>query len=119
MIDRHHLIHERVPWTSRPEARLLRETPSLVPRIDRELHNEIHRNCPPIPLLGYHALVRTLKAFEPTTDTLDTMGRLQAAIELSGKHPKSHRIERELGDLAVQAIDLQKPYLKGNTKLIF
>lgn len=112
MFDRHHIIHERVPWNSRKEGRVLRSTPLLVPRISRELHEEIHRNCPPIPLLGYHALTRVLSEFKQERDTLRTIDNLQLAIEHSSRHYKTHPVERELSYLAIEAIGLQIPYLK-------
>ena len=112
--DGHHILHHKQVWSLRPQARQLRETPSLIPRIDRDTHEAIHASCPPIPLLGYQALSRTLSRFDPTQDTLQTMGRLQSAIEYSVRHPKAHPIEKELAQLAIMAIDLQKPYLRGN-----
>lgn len=112
MRDGHHILHNRQEWSLRPEASALRETPSLIPRIDREVHNEIHRVCPAVPLLGYHALLRTRSNFEPTGSTMKDIDNLQYAIEDAIQHPRSHPIERGLGDLALWAIDLQKPILK-------
>lgn len=110
--DSHHVLWPRQEYTLRPEAKKLRESQGLVPKIDRSLHDEIHRNCPPVPLLGFHALQRTLREFQPHPDTLISMDNLMFAIEISGKHPKAHDIERELAALAVQAIDLQREFLR-------
>lgn len=111
--DAHHIIHERKEWSLRPEAKSIRETPSLIVRMDRSEHNEIHRNCPAIPLLGYHALVRTRQAFEEGDSPLESMENLMTAIEAASKHPKANTIEKHLAELAVWAIDLQRPYIGG------
>lgn len=112
MRDKHHILYERRPWTHRREAEQLREMPSLIPSIDREAHNELHRHCPPVPLLGYHALLRTLSTYEPSDDPLGSIGRLQLAMESAAEHPKAHPIERQLAYLAIHAVDLQVPYIK-------
>lgn len=110
--DRHHLLNPRLEWTLRPNARKLREAPGLVPVIDRELHEEIHRSCPPIPLLGHHALQTVAREFQPHPDTLVSIDNLLFAIEAAGRHPKAHPVELELSSIAIQAIGLQREYLR-------
>lgn len=112
--DGHHILHERREWTNRPQASAIREHPSLIPRIPRELHEEIHANVPPVPLLGYYALVRTAKLWTPDPDTITSMENLMEAIDKASKHERSHPIESDLAHLAIQAIDLQRPFLRGN-----
>ena len=112
--DAHHIIHPRQEWSLRPEAKAIRNTPSLIPELDRSVHNELHRSCPPVPLLGYHALTRVASDLYPTRGTISTMYNLMSAIENSGYHPKVHPIERELGLLAIEAIDLQRQFLIEN-----
>lgn len=107
----HHIVHSRAEWSLRPEGKAIRGTPSLIVPMERSLHNEIHDNVPAIPMLGYHALARTLSRFEPTHDTLQTMENLMSAIEQSVDHPKAHIIEKHLADLAIWAIDLQRPFI--------
>jgi len=112
--DGHHILHNKQEWSLRPEAKALRETPSLIPRIDRDVHNEIHRVCPPVPILGFHALRRTIREFQPTPELFSSMDNLMFAMEAAARDPRSHKIESDLAMLAVQAIDLQRPILKGN-----
>lgn len=116
MRDKHHILHSRQEWRLRSESRQLREHPSLVPTIDRELHNEIHRECPPVPLLGYHALRSTLELWTPRRDTLQSIDNLLFAISETNRHPRAHPIERELGMLAMEAIELQKPFIRSGVE---
>ena len=111
-MDKHHVIHERRLHSARPELKKIRNTPSLIPLIDRDTHEALHRNCPAIPVLSYQAIVRTLGAFDPTEDTIQTIGRLQGAVEYAVDHPKAHPIERDLGQLVIQSLELQKPFLR-------
>lgn len=111
MRDRHHILHNRQEWELRPEARRLRETRTLVPELDRRVHNEIHAVCPPVPMLGYYALRMIESRFEEGNNTLQSMDNLCRAIDLGADHPRAHRIERGMADLAIQAIELQRPWI--------
>lgn len=110
--DGHHVLHYKQEWRLRPEAKKIREHESLIPTIDRSLHNEIHKECPPVPMLGYHALKRTGILWVPSRDTLESIDNLLFAIDRATQTPRTHRIERELGLLTIEAIELQKPFLK-------
>ena len=112
MRDQHHLLWDRVSWSTRLESRYLRETPSLVPRIERVTHNEIHAECPIIPVLGFHALQRVIRTFQPIGNTMHDIELLQLSIDKGTKHPKTHPVERSMAELTLHAIDLQKPFLQ-------
>lgn len=108
MIDRHHVLNTKNHWSSIKEAKQLRD--SYVYRIDREVHNDIHKYCPPVPLLGYYALRGVLRNINPTGEPLQDLDELCSAIDLTNKHPKAHPIERDLGALSIEAIRLQIPF---------
>ena len=109
--DAHHSLFNRQEWSMRPEAKKLRETPTLITKMERSDHDLIHRHCPPVPLLGYYALVRTLHTFQEGDNSLESIENLMRAIEKSSTHPKTHEIERRLSDLAVWSLDLQRPFI--------
>lgn len=113
MHDRHHVIHTRVDWTSSPPARRLRNTPELIPRIDRELHEEIHSQSPAVPLLGYHALYRVNRDFEPARTTWETIENLMRVVEQASRHERSRPIESELALLNARALDIQRLIFKS------
>lgn len=115
--DRHHILNNRQEWSLRADARTLRETPTLIPVLDRDLHETLHANTPPVPLLGFYALRSTLANFQEGVTPLQSMDNLMFAIEAAGKNPRTHPLERSLGDLAIQAIDLQRPYIAQGTRL--
>ena len=110
--SRHHIMHEAASHNSRAESRYLRNQPTLIPRIDRLAHNEIHDVCPAVPLLGSYALQSVVRTFEPGRDTFESVSNLLSSIELASRHPKSHRIETELAQLSIQAIEMQMPFIK-------
>lgn len=110
-LSRHHVLHERTAWMSRPDARDLRTTHSLIPNLERDLHDELHFNCPPVPLLGSFALREINQDFYTTNDTNRDIDQLMLLIEKAGKHPRAHPLETRLAGLAVQALYLQRPFI--------
>lgn len=113
--DKHHILNNRIEWECRPEAKALRQTPSLVPRIDRDVHEYLHRETPGVPLLGYHALIRVRRDFEPAPgDTLESLHRLMASIDKAGAHERAHPIESDIALLAIECLTLQRNILRGN-----
>lgn len=109
MIDRHHLLWERKNWNATPEGRVLRSTPGLIPHIDREWHEAIHKDLPPVPTLGSFALRRTLMGFEPNGDYLHDSESLVRSMDRATK--SSHRLERDLAGLAIENLMAQRPYV--------
>lgn len=112
MIDRHHVLFPRQEWTLRPEAKALRNTASLIPAIDREDHNEIHRQVPFVPVMGYYALRRVMSDFYPQRTTLGTLDELLFSMDEAAKFPKSHPIEVAQIKLGAQAIELERDILR-------
>jgi hypothetical protein len=112
--DKHHILHERQEWTLRPAAEYLREHPSLVPRIDRQLHEVLHRVAPAVPLLGHHALRHVVNDYQPGANTLESMDNLLLSIDYASRHPRAHSVEVRLAELAIEAISIQRDILRGN-----
>lgn len=111
--DNHHLLFSRQEWSLRPEAKALRENKSLIVNATRAEHEELHRNCPAVPLLGYSALVRVLCDYEPGNNQLESIENLMRSIDKAGSHPKAHPVEKKLSELTVWALDLQRPFIAG------
>lgn len=110
--DNHHILNNRIEWSARKESVQLRETPSLIPLLDRSVHEDLHRYCPAVPMLGVYALQHVARTFQPSSDTFQSIDNLMLAIERAADHPKAHQIERELAYIAIDAIDLQRPFIK-------
>ena len=108
------MLHSRQEWTLRPAAAALRESPRLIPLIDRDVHDEIHRITPTVPLLSYHVLQNTVARFEPQCTTVETIDNLMMSIDRAAGHFRAHRLERALAAIAIETLDLQRGVLIGN-----
>lgn len=112
--DRHHILFPRRLYESGDTSRRLRNTNSLIPKIDRELHEEIHREVAIVPILAHHALARTVRMFYPSGNTLEDISRLQIAMEDSVDHIKATKTEKTLAELACYELAVQRHMLRGN-----
>ena len=112
-MDRHHTIFTARTWSVYREGEALRESPSLIATMPVDLHRELHRNCPPVPVPSHHALQFIISRFEPVRgDVLASMDNLMLTIEESTKRPRMHHIERALAELTIWGLEAQKPYLE-------
>lgn len=85
----------------------------MIVKMPRPLHVELHTQCPPVPMLGFHALQNTLKLWTPdSADNLKTLDSLCSSIDIAAQHERSHPIEREAAFLTIEALELQRPFIK-------
>lgn len=112
--DKHHVLHTRQEWDLRPESAALRASGPLIPLVDRQVHDEVHRIAPAVPLLSYYVLVRTLRLYEPQETTIASIDNLMGAIDVAAQHRRAHHVERGVADLAIEALSVQRAILRGN-----
>lgn len=115
--DRHHINYPRQEHSLRPQSLYIRESPSLIPLMERDAHTALHAECPAVPVLGYHALARIVRDFDPSDDVFRSIDSLMTAIETSAAHPKAHELERKLAEIAVQSLELQRPFIRAGIVL--
>lgn len=111
-MERHHVLFHRKEHESRKDYKELRQKHGLIPKIDEEVHRELHENCPAIPTLGYQAIKHILRNYDDTSSYDKNITNLIRCIEEANDHPKAHRIQKEIGHLAMEALDLQRPYIR-------
>ena len=110
-LDEHHLLFTKKEWELRPDGLALRQTKLLRPLISRETHNAIHRNVPPVPVLGYISLGQVRRFFDPGDTVFQAVDGFCRAIEQSARMPRAHELETDLGNVAIASLRLQLPFL--------
>ena len=109
MRDKHHLLSTRNAWNSTPVSKELRS--KYIYEIDRDTHQELHRDTPSVPLLGHVALFRVLNTIQPVREPRHDIDDLLFAIDKAVMRTSVHPVERDLGYLAMEVIELQRPYI--------
>lgn len=110
--DRHHILFSQAMHSIYPQGVSLRGEPALIPRMYQEPHRELHRHIPIVPPIPYYGLMKVRRDFVSTGDTFQDISQLQRLIEVSSRHPRTHEIEKGMGQLTIQALELQIPFLK-------
>lgn len=111
----HHLFHDRLSWESRADATAIRQDRGLIVPLEHDAHLELHRQTPVVPLLSYHALRRVRYNMLPTSNNyLENIDNVQRAVEEAIHVPRAHYIERQLGELTIHVLELQKPYVEDS-----
>jgi len=112
MKDVHHIMNPQRVHEIYPQSAYIRRV-MLVRDMPRHLHDLLHRNTSPVPLLGYYALQRVAGEMQPYyEDPLESIDDFSFAVDLANKHPKARKVERELGELTVHTIREQIPFIR-------
>lgn len=84
-----------------------------MPPLEDPPHIALHRDISTVPLLDHHTALRVHRNFEPVIgDYVASIWSLMKTIEQEIKHPRASEIEQGLGNLAIQALERQIPYVK-------
>lgn len=71
----------------------------------------LHANVPAIPLITSHIAARALKLYYPSPEAGMAVDSMCMAINEASLHPRVHRVERDMAQLAIHALEIQRPYL--------
>ena len=111
--DAHHLAHDRVSWEARPESLAIRENDSMIAHgMGRKAHELLHYMTAAVPVPGIHALQYVANRLPSGLDVISGIDTYSSLLEQAGNHPKAKYVEKELGQLSIQAMQAQKPYLQ-------
>lgn len=109
----HHGLHTRATYDSQESTKRLRANPWLIMPLDEQTHRELHREIPTIPLLSPQMGMLVLREFEPVQGNyVASMYALMGTIGEAIKHPRAKPIEKAIGELTIDALELQIPYMQ-------
>lgn len=118
MHDKHHVLFNKREWEARPQYKDLRNNGGLIVPMEREVHNELHRNVRLVPTLGYYGIMAVQKEFYRGRTHLDTVDNLMFSVEKAMNNERLSKVERGLASLALDAIEAQRPFIaEGGVEL--
>lgn len=111
--DAHHTCHDRLSWEARPEGRAIRENDSMIAHgMGRKAHELLHYMTAPVPPPSLHTLQYVANRLPSGLDVISGIDAYSSLVEQASKHPKAKFVEKELGQLSVQALRAQIPYIE-------
>jgi len=109
----HHTLFNRAAWDSHEATRDLRKNRWLIPPLHAENERAIHAEIAVVPLLDPVTALHVRNGFEPVEGNfVATMYSFIDTVESVLKHPKSSTLQRTLGALTAQAVEMQIPYVQ-------
>src|SRR5690606_3618375 len=98
---------------ARPESLAIRESDSMIAYgMGRKAHELLHHMTAHVPVPGIHVLQYVANRFPSGLDVISGIDTYSSLVEQAGKHPKAKYVEKELGQLSIQAMRAQIPYIK-------
>lgn len=118
MSNAHHLLYNRTAWESHWATRSLRQNPSLIVPLDEDIHAILHSEVPVVPLLDHYTAMTVRREFSPDPHhhPLKVMDSLMKTIDTAIRSPKTKPIQRLLGELTIDAINMQRAYVSLGTE---
>lgn len=112
-VNQHHVLFDRSAWRSSDVRRDLRETRGLIVPLRLDAHQELHKNVSMVPLLDWRTAYKVRRDFEAEPGQyVQNLGALCLNIEEQLRHPRTSDLERACGELTVQAIQEQIPFIQ-------
>lgn len=111
-ITRHHLLFYDQEWSLRPEGKFLRCDGGLIAPLTRLDHNRIHDEVALVPLLGVYALKRVAAQYEPGPSLYKNIDQFASLVDEAIHHPRSHSLEKRLGELTIESMIMQRDFIK-------
>lgn len=105
----HHLF-----WVGSNHRDWTRQEHDFLPQMYIPAHNALHAECPSVPELSREVLRIVRADFRPTGNTLDSLDEVICLIDHASTMEQVHPIDRQLAQMAIHALEMQKFYLRGN-----
>jgi hypothetical protein len=111
-LTNHHILSERCAWEARPESKRLRRHGGLIVRMAQEPHTALHEACTAVPIPNVYMLRGIARAYVMGREPLESLDNFCFAVEEAAQHPKAIDIDKRLGDIMIDSIRMQIPFIK-------
>jgi len=115
----HHIIHHGKQWESGNDTKWIRNNAGLIVRMDSDIHADLHKNSPGVPLIDIFMArrVKSILGRQALGTVIDNIDAFCWAIEDAVEHPRIYETERMVGFAAIDAVRMQLPYIKESLVL--
>lgn len=111
-VRRHHLLFTKNTWNSQQPTMRLRQEPSLIVAMYDEPHQALHDEISTVPVLCHRSAQIVQQRFRHHDDHFKAIDGLLRLIDETTRSYRAGEIERELGQVVINAISLQLPYIR-------
>lgn len=109
---RHHILFEKALWMARPESRRVRTNGGLIVKLGQAEHTALHQTVSNVPPPNIYMARYMANEFYSDGDIFENIDRLCHVIDGSIQHPKTSLIDKQIGALMIEAVELQVPFIR-------
>lgn len=111
--DAHHVLFERRLWEANQPGKALRSSPGLLVPMYRDAHEALHKEVAFVPPLTYKLGQSVLALYnDDPTSHRRSVDNFLFAVEETINRPKTSHLERTLGYLALDSVEMQIPFMR-------
>lgn len=115
----HHVLFYRAQWEAMPATQALRRKPGLIVPSVRFTHDRLHREVEQVPALSMYMAQHALQNYTDYPDNhLRSADSLMSAMENASRHRRATPVEIAVAKLAIEAVDLQRPFIRAMRQVI-
>ena len=102
----HHIQFPKVLHTAQEASKKIRQNTWLIPPLDVDIHEALHKSIPLVPAMGYLITNRVLRDYEPYPgDYVKSLNRLIIVTHEVTQAVNVSKIEKELGLVVIESLD--------------
>lgn len=111
--DGHHVLFERRLWEANQPGKELRSKPGLLVPMWRDYHEALHKEVDFVPPFPYKMGQAVLSLYRDNPDNhRQSIDNFLFATEEVIQRPKTSHLERTLGYLILDAVEMQVPFMR-------
>lgn len=113
----HHVLFEKRIWDAHEPNRELRRKSGLIVPMYSDEHDALHKEVTMVPVPNYRLGQAILSIYRDNPDDhIRSIENLIRAADQAIGHPRMKPIERALGELFIEAVELQLPFIRGGLR---
>ena len=120
MRNKHHVLFPKAIHESTKYGNELRNLPHMVPVMDVDIHQDLHKNIAMVPPLNYYIGNRVLYLMRGSdaNNSVDAIHDYMSAVDEAIRHPKAGDLEKRLGGLVIDTMQEQIPFIENSNRLL-
>lgn len=108
----HHIMHDKVAWSARKSGLWVRNSSGLQVYLDPEVHTRLHQETGPVPVPDYDTLYHVSRQVTHGIHPMKGIDEYCRLVEEAVKRPNLKPLVKELGQLSIEGVRQQIPYIK-------
>lgn len=115
-LTEHHVMFPNRLWRTQSILRTIKDDIGLKIKMPRDVHTNLHEHVPIVPPLDNFMATRAYDGYVPMySNPVRSIENFMMSIERVVAMPSLSKIQKDIGNVAINALEAQIPFIKGTT----